>query len=66
MFMTLDDLDQTSAVLIKLARSEHAPIANFMQIYSPAHHFRRGAQSSQNASFLFRISVSKCHVHDLG
>ena len=60
MFMTLDDLDQTSAALIKLARSEHVPLkANSVQIYSMAHHFRRGAQSSQNTSFLFKISVKK-------
>ena len=59
MFMTLDDLDQTSAALIKLARSEHVPKANTVQIYSLAHHFRRGAQSSQNANFLFKISVHK-------
>ena len=59
MFMTLDDLDQTSAALVNLARSEHVPKAKSVQIYSPAHHFQRGAQSSQNASFLFKISVSK-------
>ena len=57
MFMTLDDLDQTSAALIKLARSEHIQKSNCVQIYSPAHHFQRDAQSTQNASFLFKICV---------
>ena len=67
MFMTLDDLDQTSAALIKLASLRTRTNSKLCtQIYSPAHHFRRCAQSSQNASFLFKISVSKCHVHDLG
>ena len=60
MFMTLDDLDQTSAALITPMLAQNTlPKANWCaNLDSPAHHFQRGAQSiGKMPVILFKISA---------